>query len=162
MTGFAANVKGAAQSATDFSAYNTETGYLASTTGNITGIYDISGGAWEYVAGYKDTYLGSSGFTEEELTTYANYLDVYPSDSTRTTYNYRILGDATGELGPFYNAGSYVNNWYNGLSVFLFGTNSWFLRGGGVRNGSSAGPFYFNSLAGGANADRGFRIILAF
>ena len=27
--------------------YNTETGYLASTTGNITGIYDMSGGACE-------------------------------------------------------------------------------------------------------------------
>ena len=25
---------------------------LASTTGNITGLYDMSGGAWEYVAGY--------------------------------------------------------------------------------------------------------------
>ncbi len=31
--------------------YNTETGYLASTTGNITGIYDMSGGSWEYVMG---------------------------------------------------------------------------------------------------------------
>ncbi|MDD3392622.1 MAG: prepilin-type N-terminal cleavage/methylation domain-containing protein [Bacilli bacterium] len=30
-------------------AYNTEIGYLASTTGNITGIYDMSGGSWEYV-----------------------------------------------------------------------------------------------------------------
>ena len=31
--------------------YNTEKGYLASTTGNITGIYDMSGGVWEYVMG---------------------------------------------------------------------------------------------------------------
>ncbi|MDD3392569.1 MAG: hypothetical protein PHE54_03435, partial [Bacilli bacterium] len=31
--------------------YNTKTGVLASTTGNITGIYDMSGGAWEYVMG---------------------------------------------------------------------------------------------------------------
>ncbi|MDD3392248.1 MAG: prepilin-type N-terminal cleavage/methylation domain-containing protein [Bacilli bacterium] len=30
-------------------AYNTETGYLASTTGNITGIYDMAGGSYEYV-----------------------------------------------------------------------------------------------------------------
>ncbi|MDD3392783.1 MAG: hypothetical protein PHE54_04515, partial [Bacilli bacterium] len=35
-------------------AYNTETGYLASTTGNITGIYDMSGGAWEYVMGVME------------------------------------------------------------------------------------------------------------
>ena len=31
--------------------YNTEKGYLASTTGNISGIYDMSGGSWEYVMG---------------------------------------------------------------------------------------------------------------
>ena len=31
--------------------YNSEKGYLASTTGNITGIYDMSGGVWEYVMG---------------------------------------------------------------------------------------------------------------
>ncbi len=34
--------------------YNTENGILASTTGNITGIYDMSGGSWERVAGYLD------------------------------------------------------------------------------------------------------------
>ncbi len=28
------------------SLYNTPTGYMASTTGNITGIYDTSGGVW--------------------------------------------------------------------------------------------------------------------
>ena len=47
-------------------AYDKELGKLASTTGNVTGIYDMSGGAWERVAGYLDngdsnlsTYAGS-------------------------------------------------------------------------------------------------------
>ena len=31
-------------------AYNTTGGVKASTTGNITGVYDMSGGAWEYTA----------------------------------------------------------------------------------------------------------------
>ena len=34
--------------------YNTPNGILASTTGNITGIYDMSGGSWERVAVYLD------------------------------------------------------------------------------------------------------------
>ena len=34
--------------------YNTPNGILASTTGNVTGIYDMSGGNWERVAGYLD------------------------------------------------------------------------------------------------------------
>ena len=34
---------------------------LASTTGNIYGIYDLSGGAWEYMAGY---YAGEFSFID--------------------------------------------------------------------------------------------------
>ena len=34
--------------------YSTGNGILASTTGNITGIYDMNGGAWERVAAYLD------------------------------------------------------------------------------------------------------------
>ena len=83
LTGYAANTQYALASATNNSAYNTPVGYLASTTGNISGIYDMSGGSWEYVAGYKDGNLGSSGLTLEELNgIYKGYVDVYPSDSS--------------------------------------------------------------------------------
>lgn len=34
--------------------YSTSNGVLSSTTGNVTGIYDMAGGAWERVAGYLD------------------------------------------------------------------------------------------------------------
>ena len=45
-------------------AYDKELGKLASTTGNATGVYDMSGGAWERVAAYLDngdSYLSSYG-----------------------------------------------------------------------------------------------------
>ena len=45
-------------------AYDKELGKLASTTGNATGVYDMSGGAWERVAGYLDngdSNLSSNG-----------------------------------------------------------------------------------------------------
>ena len=45
-------------------AYDKELGKLASTTGNATGVYDMSGGAWERVAAYLDngdSYLSSQG-----------------------------------------------------------------------------------------------------
>ena len=38
---------------------NTPNGVLASTTGNVTGIYDMSGGNWERVAGYLDNGNGN-------------------------------------------------------------------------------------------------------
>ena len=54
------------ESDTETRAYNKEFGVLASTTGNVTGVYDMNGGAWEKVAGYLDngdsylsTYAGS-------------------------------------------------------------------------------------------------------
>ncbi len=146
--------------------YNTETGYKASTTGNITGVYDMSGGAWEYVAAYMPSSRDASGFTSAELNTYAKYLDIYPSNSTITSYNNRILGDATGELGPFYfyadkdNNKRYHNNWYGDGSYFVDSTYPWFVRGGYYDNGVVAGQFNFGRNTGGVDSDDGSRLVL--
>ena len=146
--------------------YNTETGYKASTTGNITGVYDMSGGAEEYVAAYMPNKKDLSGFTSTELITYSKYFDVYQTDSSMTSYNHRILGDATGEMGPFYyyadrdNAGRYHNNWYVDYSLFIDSTNPWFRRGGYYADGVLAGQFSFNRFAGGVHSPIGFRLVL--
>ena len=75
-------------------AWNTATGVNASTTGNIYGIYDMSGGAYEYVMGnYNDT-ISNAGFSSMPE---AKYYDKYTgtdSDSDFTKYH---LGDATKE-----------------------------------------------------------------
>ena len=48
--------------------YNTSVGYLASTTGNITGVYDMSGGSWEYMMGVMKDKNGNlmSGYSLTE------------------------------------------------------------------------------------------------
>ncbi len=161
LTGYAANTKDANGSTTNNQPYNTETGYLASTTGNITGVYDMSGGSWEYVAGYRDGTVGSSGLTLEEIrNTYNKYIDVYASDSSTTTYSKRILGDATGEMGPFYNDGYYRNNWYDDYSYFVDSSYPWFYRGGGYHDGSDAGQFLFHSNTGAADSYYSARLVL--
>ena len=43
----------------DSNNYSTTNGMLASTTGNTTGVYDMNGGAWEYVAAYIDNGNGN-------------------------------------------------------------------------------------------------------
>jgi len=154
--------------------YNTETGYKATTTGNITGIYDMSGGAWEYMAAYSG--VGQSDLTTEELITYAKYFDQYPSDSSTSTWNYRILGDATGEMGPFYSdtillsqeseeikKTIYYNSWYEDHSDFLRGNDNhvWFNRGGKYNYGNLAGQFQFDRNLGDRVINGGFRLILA-
>ena len=84
--------------------YNTEVGYLASTTGDISGIYDMSGRTHEYMASYVSGNYGSSGFNTTNIQNYdSKYFDIYLNNSSETSYQNRILGDATGEMGPFIN-----------------------------------------------------------
>ena len=154
--------------------YNTENGYLASTTGNISGIYDFVGGAQEYVAGYVDTKFGSSGFKAATIAKYdLKYLDVYNKSSSDSTYQYRILGDATAEVGPFK---SFIDgdgdttatttksrshsSWYNSLSRFASSSNPFFLRGGTSKSGVLGTQFYFDRYTGAANANVGYRFVL--
>lgn len=146
--------------------YNTPTGYLASTTGNITGVYDMSGGAWEYMASLITGNVGKSTLTLDEVTKNKDYFDLYDAKSAITIYNYRILGDATGELGPFFNykdkdgANRYHNTWYADYSYFVDSTYPWFGRGGNYDNGVLAGQFYFGRYTGGASGNGGFRLCL--
>ena len=146
--------------------YNTETGYKASTTGNITGIYDMSGNSWEYVAAYISSVHDMSGFTTSELAIYKKYLDLYSANSNINSYNNRILGDATGEMGPFYrytdnDRGSrYHNSWYGGHSHFADYTYPWFHRGGYYGDGVLASQFYFHRDSGTAYTYVGSRLVL--
>ena len=145
------------------SAYNTTVGYKASTTGNMSGIYDMSGGTWEYMAAYINGKAGSSGFAT--LPT-GKYVDIYDAASTTSTYNYRILGDATGEMGPFglntilsdhqYNQSS----WYADHSSFVYFATPWFLRGGSLYHGAQAGAFHFYRDTGVNGTHVGFRLVL--
>jgi hypothetical protein len=159
MTGCVGNSVSASSYDGCANAYNTTIGYNGSTTGNISGIYDMSGGAWEYVAGYVSGKKGSSGFTTDDLTSevYSKYLDVYNNTEAigYTSYNYRILGDATGEMGPFYY---YRNNWYSDYSHLVYSSCPWFLRGGHY---SDAGQFYFLGDYGGAYASISARLVLS-
>ena len=152
-------------------AYNSSNGYLASTTGNISGVYDMSGGAWEYLAGYIDGNYGDSGFTSDTIQIYnSKYFDVYNSASYLEGFKYRILGDATGELGPFTNLQSKnssgvtttrrVNSWYNDDAYFVFSTSPWVARGGAYDYGQEAGQFSFHVLTGTKENKISFRIVL--
>ena len=64
-------------------AYNTENGRLASTTGNETGIYDMSGGAHERVATFLDN--GNGNISKNGNSAAVKYFD---SDSNVLDQNY--------------------------------------------------------------------------
>ena len=141
-------------------AYNTTNGMLASTTGNIYGVYDMSGGAWEYVMGNMVNssgafYARNSGFSSAPDT---KYYDVYTYGTDYEDHGRGKLGDATKEtLATF---GSNTGGWYSDYAHFVSSSRSWFYRGGHHGNGSNAGVFNFNDGNGGGYSDLSSRAVL--
>ena len=146
---------------------------VASTTGNRSGIYDMSGGAWEYVMGYttsSSTVGGSSGITSLypnffSDSTYTKYWDKYTS-TTNIQFNNRNLGDATGEMGPFGREKDpdgttrQKSSWYGDYASFVSSSYPWFDRGGDWKYGTESGIFAFGSASGAVSTYLSFRIIL--
>ena len=147
--------------------YNTEIGYKASTTGNITGIYDMSGGHNDTLAAYIDGYYGASGFDEKSISIYdKKYFDIYNKNSNQESFNYRILGDATGEVGPYYNYSildieRQRNSWDGSAVLFPYPEQPWIYRGGYPMDMECAG-ILFGYRAGALGYYGGLRIVLAF
>lgn len=165
MTGYAAVGE---YTGANYGLYNTDTGYTASTSDNISGIYDMSGGAYDAVAAHIDGSLKDSGFTESSISAYnTKYFDVYKSDTTETKYENRILGDATGELAPMWKNSrttifdKYQNYWYDDGAVFVNQNNPWFLRGDYIGEYYHTGQFAFTYDTGVLRDYLTFRIVLA-
>ena len=135
-----------------------------STTGNVYGVYDMSGGAWEYVAAYVNNGNGN-------LTNYGSSLvngdpktkNVYAkgsSDNNSSNYsaNAGVYGDAVYETSA--NGNSSNGSWYGDDSYFPNTSGPFFVRGGGYADGSGAGVFYFSSNIGGSDSYYSFRPVL--
>ncbi len=169
---------------------------LASTTRNISGIFDMSGGAWEYVMGimldqngnpmsginslYNSGFNGTFGCPTCEndtsgltsLTTgYSwpekKYYDIYENLNSNVAYDYqrRILGDGTGELGPFseqtvLEESREINSWYKDQGVFVRLYQPFFWRSSGYLGGTNAGIFAFSTESGNPKILMSFRVVL--
>ncbi len=159
----------------DSSTFVTGTGgVLASSTGNEFGVYDLNGGALEYVAAYilntegqiyRDEY-GSSFATESKST---EYVTIYPHDSTSdsSVNNWKIynndratrFGDAILETST---SGTGSNAWNSDSCIYPYLESSFFVRGG--RNNytdENSGIFMFGRAKGTATEDYyTFRVVL--
>ena len=127
--------------------YNGESGMKASTTGNIYGVYDMSGASNKYVMGNMlnssgEFYSSSAGFN---IAPQSKYYDSYTYDNLGdTTYTRGKLGDATKEMAPTGKTG----NWYSDYAQFLSSYRPWFIRGGNFSMESNSGIFSFNYSTG--------------
>ena len=139
LTGNAGNSVEAGVSGSIENAYNTTAGMLASTTGNIYGVYDMNGGMWEYTASWN------SSSNNEKLTNNGKDLEdnVYfnngeISDRMKMSYNNKTdvssgmgvkavckIGDGIKE--------TWVNDdvaWLDDSLGYVTMTNPFFARGG--------------------------------
>ena len=128
-------------------------GVGASTTGTIYGVYDMSGGAWEYVMGNYNDIAASSGFSEP-LTLESKYYDKYTSNNVALACN----GSECLSHGLSETAG-----WYNDYRNMVSEEYPWLLRGYGYFNSSYAGVFYFNCAneRGGVSVNVSFRLVMS-
>ena len=154
--------------------YNTTTGAKASTTGNVYGVYDMSGGAWEYVAVFNNTDTNSrfSSYGWSGLTTESSsdkYATKYYNTATTGSGNARIytygkIGDATKEVnkGGAYALDNtdYYTNWFSDYPNLCFASGPFAKRGGNYNNGANAGVFYANNNNGNSNSNNSFRAVL--
>ena len=114
---------GASNANSTTNSYETTLGIGASTTGNIYGIYDMSGGSHEYVMGISNKTIGSSGFSSlPDEKYYNNY--------TSSSYTGHALTETSG--------------WYNDYLSFVTTSSSWMFRGGYYSDTTQAGVFQFN------------------
>ena len=167
--------------------WNTDVGRLSSTTANITGVYDMSGGAWEYVmgvmskdgvpcngrdsnlnSGFNGVYCNTTGSKTDgiDFPTDSKYYDVYEYATVERKYNRRILGDATGEMGPFAakmyeTKNRQIGSWYADEAWFVHAGVPWFNRGDYYVRGVGAGVFAFAPDYGSVSSTVGYRVVLS-
>ncbi len=143
---------------------------VASTTGNITGIYDMSGGADEYVMGVfansdGQLWSGSSGFTGLVGTSGTSYTGVDFPDSKYYDV-YKLSGTTISALtacngGICYGHGlSETNHWYYDSYSIVSPSHPWMIRGGSYKNSALAGVFYSGDQGTGKYGTEGFRGVL--
>jgi len=143
----------------------------ASTTGNIYGIYDMSGGCWEYVMGiYAPNGIKYSGNTLSENSGYNGllkdgnimttgkefladqYYNFYESNGTSTTCNNKEC---------ISHGFSEIAGWYKDNATPVGTADSlWVVRGGGAYSETWAGVFNYSADSGDRKVDYSFRLVL--
>ena len=124
----------------------------ASTTGTIYGVYDMSGGAWEYVMGNYNDISSASGFSDP-LMIDSKYYNKYTSDDINQACNgEECLGHGLSD----------TNGWYNDYHIMVSEEYTWLVRGGANYDNNVAGVFYFGTSIRdlGAAGDGTFRLVI--
>ncbi len=163
-TGIAGNMVDEIKTDNCINTYETIKGQKASTTGNITGIYDMSGGAWERVMAYYELAYktnpdlnlswgststeNESGFTSAPESKYYDSYDITNIDECTTD---KCGGHALSETA----------GWYSGYTKFFTNSKTWINRGAHLSNIKYTSIFSFHQNGAYAHIDGSFRIVIS-
>ena len=167
--------------------YIGDIGQLASTTNNVYGIYDMSGGTSEYVMGNLTSYDDQS---KSYYLSYVRnpikppYVDLYKeslsfdstsSDDTNPAWSYSTSaqyynndvctwgtcgGHSLHETKRYQLVSDRYQSWGDDSSSFVYSNDRWFDRGGYAAFGSNAGLFGSDYSNGVSASGVGFRSVL--
>ena len=141
--------------------YNDElNGTGASTTGTIYGIYDMSGGSWEYQMDWlliNNTAWGSS--SEKN---YAGFSDAPNNHRYYGEYTSTVITNACDGLICYGQALNETQEWYNDYQIMVLPRYPWFLRGAFNATKSFAGGIFafYGGAAGTGYNNCSSRVIL--
>ena len=168
--------------------WNQGTGQEASTTLNMYGIFDISGGGWERTAGMiSNGSANLTGFASSLLTKNGKstkYVTIYPHNSEQDAPQDKTYDTSTSEKAEELNTklgkinysenrkifgdairetsinGSESNSWNSEFSIFPALNAVFITRGGNLWCNSHAGEFSYSRSYGDGSYDTGFRTVL--
>lgn len=177
ITGSAGNTAISSQNTGVDTNYASEQGMQASSTGNVTGIYDLAGGAWEYTASYLENGYVKEPGTDGAISNNNRYTygDVLIKGANKTKFNYAVASseDATSNYGAnkdkygdaIYEVSSNsISNWDDSwnaeFSQFPSTQIPFMIRGGDYGSSSLAGPYAFNANSGEPATNCSFRPVL--
>ena len=148
-------------------AYNGVLGKYASTTGNEYGIYDMAGGAYEYVTGSYTTNSEQSSTSNFKYAVKPPYVDLYVdppfSDNSQTNNNKCTWTSCGGHAlyetknSQSVSIGDYYSSWGDSYSGFVDYRGEWFRRGGSASYTTAVGIFQSSNSGGISQHDHGFR-----
>ena len=189
-TGCGPQSEGSTSSGTICNTYNTTLGQSASTTGNVYGVYDMSGGASDYVMGNMvspdgitmmsgnreiletsvDSHSGYSGILYYLGLTSNGYVSSvgayeYPENKYYDKYSFNTSSTTRGrsKLGDARKEVYNISNygWYSDYSRFAYGFYPWFNRGGYYNELNRTGVFNSGSMSGDAHIFYSSRLVIS-
>ncbi len=145
-------------------------GIGASTTGTIYGIYDMSGGAWEYMMG--DYAPGGEKHSGMSMTANSGYTGLLQDGTKFTGKNfledkYYDFYESSNPLTACKGASCTAHalnetaGWYGDYAYMITAQYPWTVRGGNYYNNSDAGVFYYSTYNGHIAGGGSFRLVLS-